>query len=156
MHYYSTRDCTLRYTAAEAVKLGLSREGGLLTPTQIPQMDRAFLESLLTAAYPERAARIMALYLTDYTLDELRAFSKNAYGPDKFDTAAVAPVHTVDESTHCLELWHGPTSAFKDYALQLMPKLLVQAKKNLNRTEHTRILVATSGDTGKAALARAK
>ena len=152
MHYYSTRDCTLRYTAAEAVKLGLSREGGLLTPTQIPQMDRAFLESLLTADYPERAARIMALYLTDYTLDELRAFSKNAYGPDKFDTAAVAPVHTVDESTHCLELWHGPTSAFKDMALQMLPQLLSASLGKTGEDKTVCILVATSGDTGKAAM----
>ena len=152
MHYYSTRDCTLRYTAAEAVKLGLSREGGLLTPTQIPQMDRAFLESLLTADYPERAARIMALYLTDYTLDELRAFSKNAYGPDKFDTAAVAPVHTVDESTHCLELWHGPTSAFKDMALQMLPQLLSASLGKTGEDKIVCILVATSGDTGKAAM----
>ena len=152
MHYYSTRDCTLRYTAAEAVKLGLSREGGLLTPIQIPQMDRAFLESLLTADYPERAARIMALYLTDYTLDELRAFSKNAYGPDKFDTAAVAPVHTVDESTHCLELWHGPTSAFKDMALQMLPQLLSASLGKTGEDKTVCILVATSGDTGKAAM----
>ena len=152
MHYYSTRDCTLRYTAAEAVKLGLSREGGLLTPTQIPQMDRAFLESLLTADYPERAARVMALYLTDYTLDELRAFAKNTYGPDKFDTPAVAPVRTVDESTHCLELWHGPTSAFKDMALQMLPQLLSAALGKTGEDKTVCILVATSGDTGKAAM----
>ena len=152
MHYYSTRDCTLRYTAAEAVKLGLSREGGLLTPTQIPQMDRAFLESLLTADYPERAAQVMALYLTDYTLDELRAFAKNAYGPDKFDISAVAPVRTVDESTHCLELWHGPTSAFKDMALQMLPQLLSASLGKTGEDKTVCILVATSGDTGKAAM----
>lgn len=152
MHYYSTRDRALRYTAAEAVKLGLSREGGLLTPTQIPQMDRAFLENLLTADYQERAAQVMALYLTDYTLDELRSFAKNAYGPDKFDTPAVAPVRTVDESTHCLELWHGPTSAFKDMALQMLPQLLSASLGKTGEDKTVCILVATSGDTGKAAM----
>ena len=152
MHYYSTRDRALRYTAAEAVKLGLSREGGLLTPTQIPQMDRAFLENLLTADYQERAAQVMALYLTDYTLDELRSFAKNAYGPDKFDTPAVAPVRTVDESTHCLELWHGPTSAFKDMALQMLPQLLSASLGKTGEDKTVCILVAPSGDTGKAAM----
>ncbi|WP_295587290.1 threonine synthase [uncultured Oscillibacter sp.] len=152
MYYYSTRDRALRYSAAEAVKLGLSREGGLLTPTQIPRMDRAFLESLLQADYQERAAQVMALYLTDYTLDELRAFAHNAYGPDKFDTPAVAPVRTVDESTYCLELWHGPTSAFKDMALQMLPQLLSAALGKTGEDKTVCILVATSGDTGKAAM----
>ena len=104
MKYYSTRDKSLRYDAAEAVKMGLSRDGGLLTPTEIPQIDEAFLNSLVHAWYQERAAKIMGLYLTDYTQDELMTFAENAYGTDKFDTDAVAPVRTVDETTYCLEL----------------------------------------------------
>ena len=152
MNYYSTRDCTLRYSAAEAVKLGLSREGGLLTPVEIPQIDRAFLQSLVEARYQERAARVMGLYLTDYTPEELMAFAENAYGPEKYDTAAVAPVCTLGEDTHFLELWHGPTSAFKDMALQMLPQLLSAALRKTGEDKTACILVATSGDTGKAAM----
>ena len=152
MKYYSTRDKSLRYDAAEAVKMGLSRDGGLLTPTEIPQIDEAFLNSLVHAWYQERAAQIMGLYLTDYTQDELMTFAENAYGTDKFDTDAVAPVRTVDETTHCLELWHGPTSAFKDMALQMLPQLLSAALRKTGEDKPVCILVATSGDTGKAAM----
>ena len=152
MKYYSTRDKSLRYDAAEAVKMGLSRDGGLLTPTEIPQIDEAFLNSLVHAWYQERAAKIMGLYLTDYTQDELMTFAENAYGTDKFDTDAVAPVRTVDETTHCLELWHGPTSAFKDMALQMLPQLLSAALRKTGEDKTVCILVATSGDTGKAAM----
>ncbi len=152
MKYYSTRDTALRLDAAEAVKLGLSRDGGLLTPETIPQIDEAFLTGLVHARYQERAAKVMGLYLTDYTEEELLGFAENAYGPDKFDTPAVAPVRTLDESTHCLELWHGPTSAFKDMALQMLPQLLSAALRKTGEEKTVCILVATSGDTGKAAM----
>ena len=152
MKYYSTRDKSLRMDSAEAVKMGLSRDGGLLTPEAIPQIDRAFLESLVNARYQTRAARVMGLYLTDYTEEELLTFAENAYGPDKFDTEAVAPVRTLDENTHCLELWHGPTCAFKDMALQMLPHLLTASLAKTEETKTVCILVATSGDTGKGAL----
>jgi threonine synthase len=152
MKYYSTRDKAVRMESAEAVKMGLSRDGGLLTPETIPQIDGAFLESLVHARYQERAVRIMGLYLTDYTYEELLGFAENAYGPDKFDTAAVAPVRKVDDRTHCLELWHGPTSAFKDMALQMLPQLLSAALRKTGERKTACILVATSGDTGKAAM----
>ncbi len=152
MKYYSTRDKAVRMESAEAVKMGLSRDGGLLTPETIPQIDGAFLESLVHARYQERAARIMGLYLTDYTYEELLGFAENAYGPDKFDTAAVAPVRKVDDRTHCLELWHGPTSAFKDMALQMLPQLLSAALRKTGESRTACILVATSGETGKAAM----
>ena len=152
MKYYSTRDKAVRMESAEAVKMGLSRDGGLLTPETIPQIDGAFLENLVHARYQERAARIMGLYLTDYTYEELLGFAENAYGPDKFDTAAVAPVRKVDDRTHCLELWHGPTSAFKDMALQMLPQLLSAALRKTGESRTACILVATSGDTGKAAM----
>ena len=132
--------------------MGLSRDGGLLTPCEIPQVGRAFLESLVPASYQERAAKIMSLYLTDYTEAELKSFADNAYGPDKFDTAAVAPVRKVDDRTYCLELWHGPTSAFKDMALQMLPQLLSAALRKTGEDKTVCILVATSGDTGKAAM----
>ena len=152
MKYYSTRDRSVRLDAAEAIEMGLSRDGGLLTPCEIPQIDEAFLDSLVHARYQERAAKIMALYLTDYTEAELLTFAENAYGPEKYDTEAVAPVRTLDETTHCLELWHGPTSAFKDMALQMLPQLLSAALKKTGEDKTVCILVATSGDTGKAAM----
>jgi len=152
MKYYSTRDCALRYDSAEAIKMGLSRDGGLLTPVEIPQIDEAFLNELMHARYQERTAKVMGLYLTDYSYEELLTFAENAYGPEKFDTAAVAPVRTVDEKTHCLELWHGPTSAFKDMALQMLPQLLSAALGKTGEDKTVCILVATSGDTGKAAM----
>ncbi len=152
MKYYSTRDVSVRIDAAEAIKMGLSRDGGLLTPETIPQIDEAFLQSLVGARYQERAARVMALYLTDYSEEELLTFAENAYGLEKFDTAAVAPVRKVDDTTHCLELWHGPTSAFKDMALQMLPQLLSAALRKTGEDKTVCILVATSGDTGKAAM----
>ena len=152
MKYYSTRDKELRISAAEAIKMGLSRDGGLLTPCEIPQIDEAFLNGLVNARYQERAAKVMGLYLTDYTYEELLGFAENAYGPDKFDTAAVAPVRKADDTTHCLELWHGPTSAFKDMALQMLPQLLSAALRKTGEDKTVCILVATSGDTGKAAM----
>ena len=152
MNYLSTRDSALRISAAQAVKLGLSRDGGLLTPESIPQIDQAFLERMVPLRYQDRAAAVMALYLTDYTEAELLTFAGNAYGPEKFDTPAVAPVHTLDETTHCLELWHGPTSAFKDMALQMLPQLLSAALRKTGEDKTVCILVATSGDTGKAAM----
>ena len=152
MKYYSTRDCTLRYASAEAIKMGLSRDGGLLTPMEIPQIDEAFLNELVNDRYQERTAKVMGLYLTDYSYEELLTFAENAYGPEKFDTAAVAPIRTVNENTHCLELWHGPTSAFKDMALQMLPQLLSAALGKTGEDKTVCILVATSGDTGKAAM----
>ena len=152
MKYYSTRDRSVRLDAAEAIEMGLSRDGGLLTPCEIPQIDEAFLNSLVHVRYQERAAKVMALYLTDYTEAELMTFAENAYGPEKYDTDAVAPVRTLDETTHCLELWHGPTSAFKDMALQMLPQLLSAALKKTGEDKTVCILVATSGDTGKAAM----
>ena len=85
MKYYSTRDKNVSLSAAEAVKMGLSRDGGLLTPTRIPQIDRAFLERLIPMEYAQRAAKVMALYLTDYSEEELLTFGRNAYGPAQFD-----------------------------------------------------------------------
>ena len=108
------------------------------------------MEALCQLDYPELAAAVVSEYLTDYSKDFLAEAARTTYG-EAFGGKAghLAPV---EGDTYALELWHGPTCAFKDYALQLMPKLLVEAKKNLSRTEKTLILVATSGDTGKAAL----
>ena len=152
MKYLSTRDKTVRLSAAEAIKMGLSRDGGLLTPETIPVMDEAFIKSLIPAPYPARAAKVMALYLDDYSESELLSFAEAAYGPDRFDTPAAAPLRKVDDATYCLELWHGPTSAFKDMALQMLPRLLSAALDKTGESKDACILVATSGDTGKAAM----
>ena len=153
MKYYSTRDKNVSLSAAEAVKMGLSRDGGLLTPTRIPLIDRAFLERLIPMEYAQRAAKVMALYLTDYSEEELLTFGRNAYGPAQFDDPAAAPVRKVEDGLYCLELWHGPTSAFKDMALQMLPQLLSAALRKTGEKRTACILAATSGDTGKAAMA---
>lgn len=153
MKYYSTRDKNVSLSAAEAVKMGLSRDGGLLTPTRIPQIDRAFLERLTPLEYARRAAAVMALYLTDYSEEELLTFGRNAYGPAQFDDPIAAPVRKVENGLYCLELWHGPTSAFKDTALQMLPQLLSAALRKTGEKRTACILAATSGDTGKAAMA---
>ena len=153
MKYYSTRDKNVSLSAAEAVKMGLSRDGGLLTPTRIPQIDRAFLERLIPMEYAQRAAKVMALYLTDYSEEELLTFGRNAYGPAQFDDPIAAPVRKVEDGLYCLELWHGPTSAFKDMALQMLPQLLSAALRKTGEKRTACILAATSGDTGKAAMA---
>ena len=147
MKFFSTRDHSRIVTASQAIAQGLSDEGGLFVPESFPQVD---VEALCQLDYPELAAAVVSEYLTDYSKDFLAEAARATYG-EAFGGKAgyLAPV---EGDTYALELWHGPTCAFKDYALQLMPKLLVEAKKNLSRTEKTLILVATSGDTGKAAL----
>lgn len=148
MKYQSTRDSQLRVSASEAIVRGLAPQSGLFVPEAFPQAD---LDAWKHLSYPELAKKVLAGYLTDYSLDFLKQATENTYGSAFGGKAGFTT--RLHEGLYALELWHGPTCAFKDYALQLMPKLLVEAKHNLGRTETTRILVATSGDTGKAALA---
>ena len=148
MQFFSTRDHNRVVNASQAIAQGLSDEGGLFVPQSFPQVD---VKAICALDYPEMAAAIVGQYLTDYSQEFLQEAAKATYGAAFGGKAGyLAPV---SDEVYSLELWHGPTCAFKDYALQLMPKLLVEAKKMLGRTETTRILVATSGDTGKAALA---
>ena len=148
MQYQSTRGHNAAVSASEAIVRGLAPDGGLYVPQEFPRAD---LEAWRGLDYPQLAAEVLALYLTDYDPAFLQDAAQSTYtAPFAGKAGRVVPVAP---GLHALELWHGPTCAFKDYALQLMPKLLVQAKHNLGRTEKTRILVATSGDTGKAALA---
>ena len=148
MQYQSTRDSRLRVSASEAIVRGLAPQSGLFVPESFPQAD---LDAWKHLSYPELAQKVLAGFLTDYSADFLKEATERTYGA-AFGGNAGRTVR-VHDGLYALELWHGPTCAFKDYALQLMPKLLVEAKRNLGRTETTRILVATSGDTGKAALA---
>lgn len=152
MRYISTRDNTIQYSAAQAIAQGLARDGGLLTPFYIPKLPGKALEDMRDMAYQQRAVYIMKQFLEEFSVRELTDFANAAYGPDKFDSPAVAPVRTVDSNTHCLELWHGPTCAFKDMALQMLPHLLTASLVKTEEEKTVCILVATSGDTGKGAL----
>ncbi len=152
MRYISTRDNTIQYSASQAIAQGLARDGGLLTPFYIPKLPGKSLEDMRDMAYQQRAVYVMKQYLEEFSVKELTDYANAAYGPDRFDSPAVAPVHTVDSNTHCLELWHGPTCAFKDMALQMLPHLLTASLAKTEETKTVCILVATSGDTGKGAL----
>ncbi len=153
MQYLSTRDSSVRLSAAEAIVMGLSRDGGLCTPVSFPRLPDGMVRDLCALPYGERAVKIMKLFLDEFTEDELRTYTSRAYGsPEKFDHPDVAPVVQLDEATHMLELWHSPTCAFKDMALQMLPHLLTASLKKTGEERTVCILVATSGDTGKAAL----
>ena len=125
MQFFSTRDHNRVVSASQAIAQGLSDEGGLFVPQSFPQVD---VKAICALDYPEMAAAIVGQYLTDYSQEFLQEAAKATYGA-AFDGKAgyLAPV---SDEVYSLELWHGPTCAFKDYALQLMPKLLVEAKKN--------------------------
>ena len=152
MLYSSTRSATGPYvSSAEAIKRGLAPDGGLYMPAEIPTIDENELAEMTALSYPERAARILGKYLTDYSEEELLADCREAYGEERFPGGA-APLSDIDDSTVALELWHGPTAAFKDMALQIMPRLLSRALRKTGEEKTALILVATSGDTGKAAL----
>ena len=153
MKYISTRDASLRFDAAQAIVQGLSREGGLFLPENFPQLPEGLLDELVAATYQTRAVKIMKLFLEDFTEEELRFFAGKAYAfGEKFDTEDVVPVVHVAPNTEVLELWHGPTCAFKDMALQMLPWLLTASLRKTGEDKTACILVATSGDTGKGAL----
>lgn len=151
LKYSSTRGGGAEAASAEAIIRGLAADGGLFVPEEMPEVDLDFIAGLAKLSYEERAARILGLFLTDYTAEELVGCISRAYGGGKFDDARIAPVHILKDFP-VLELWHGPTSAFKDMALQLLPQLLQTALKKTGEDAEILILVATSGDTGKAAL----
>ena len=150
LHYKSTRNSNMNVTASEAILKGLAPDGGLFVPSSLPKLDVTF-EELKDMTYQETAYAVMKQFLTDFTEDELKACVAKAYDA-KFDTEEIAPLVKVDD-TYYLELFHGATIAFKDMALSILPHLLTtSAKKNQVKNEIV-ILTATSGDTGKAALA---
>ena len=151
MHYTSTRNNTVRVSAAQAIATGISPEGGLFVPMELPTLTLEQIEALVPLSYKERATQVLSHFLTDFTADEVVECCSSAYG-DRFDTLAIAPLHDMGDGRHVLELWHGPTCAFKDMALQILPHLIRVSITKTNPDEEIVILVATSGDTGKAAL----
>ncbi len=152
MQFKSTRNSSISITSAEAIKQGLSEEGGLFVPETIPQMSDSEISELIGMNYRQRAKVILSKYLTDFTDAELDDCINSAYTKEKFGTDNIAPVYKLNDSQYILELWHGPTCAFKDMALQILPHLLTTSMKKTGEKDEVVILVATSGDTGKAAL----
>ncbi|MBR5220508.1 MAG: threonine synthase, partial [Clostridia bacterium] len=154
MNYISTRGGTTaadHISGAAAIKQGLANDGGLFMPEMLPMVSMEEIVELSTKSYSERAAAILGKFLDDYPEDELMAYCKSAYADDRFPGGA-APLQKLNDTVSVMELWHGPTCAFKDMALQIMPKLLSGALRLTGEQRKAFILVATSGDTGKAAL----
>ena len=148
--YASTRDANEKVTASEAILKGLAKDGGLYVPTTIPALD-VELDALAKMSYQETAYEVLKRFLTDFTEEELKHCINAAYD-SKFDTEEIAPLVDAD-GAYYLELFHGPTIAFKDMALSILPHLLITAARKNQVKNDIVILTATSGDTGKAALA---
>lgn len=148
--YKSTRGCGAEVTASRAILNGLAEDGGLYIPVNIPALELD-LQSAADMSYKELAFEVLSKFLTDYTDDELKYCIAHAYD-DKFDTEDIAQIAEKD-GKYFLELFHGATIAFKDMALSILPYLLTTAAKKNNISDEIVILTATSGDTGKAALA---
>ncbi len=151
MKYNSTRNNTLSVQSARAINDGISKDGGLFVPNELPKLDKEFFVRLSKMNYIDRAGEVLRLFLTDFTDEEIKACTNGAYG-GTFDNDCPAPLYRLNDNTSVLELWHGPTCAFKDMALQILPYLLTTSSKKVADGQTTVILVATSGDTGKAAL----
>lgn len=150
--YESTRGGNDGISSAEAIKRGISPNGGLYVPQQIKELTLKEITDLINMSYSQRAAFILKMFLDDYSDEELIDCVNKAYNTDKFSDNDIAPIKKINESLCILELWHGPTCAFKDMALQILPHFLVKAMEKTGEKSEVIILVATSGDTGKAAL----
>ncbi len=155
MNYNSTRNKNTVVSASQAIAQGISDEGGLFVPQELPKYTLDDIKALATADYRGRAKKIMSDFLSDFTDAEVTESVNAAYTAEKFGSDNPAPISYVqsgDTQMSILELWHGPTCAFKDMALQILPHLLTKSVKKTYNGKEAVILVATSGDTGKAAL----
>ena len=150
LSYQSTRGGEAGVTASQAILKGLADDGGLFMPNMIPALDVP-VERLAGMTYQETAYEVMKLFLTDFTEEELKGCIEKAYD-SKFDTEEIAPLAKAD-GAYFLELYHGSTIAFKDMALSILPHLMTTAAKKNHVDQEIVILTATSGDTGKAAMA---
>lgn len=150
MEYISTRNAHEKRSAAQAIVQGLSTDGGLFVPAEFPQVTLEFIDALRHMNYPHRVASVLSPWLSDFSFEELLTLTKKAY--TSFDVPEVVKTLEIENGLFMLELWHGPTLAFKDMALQLMPHLLSACAQKVGESREILILVATSGDTGKAAL----
>lgn len=152
MFYNSTRNSEIKVSSAEAITQGISAEGGLFVPEEIPALTLDEIKAVGEMKYADRAAYVFSKYLTDFTEAEIHYCTDNAYSVKNFETENIAEIAHLFSGTYMLELWHGPTCAFKDMALQILPYFLTTSAKKINLDKKIVILVATSGDTGKAAL----
>lgn len=151
MNYISTRNPEVKVSASQAITKGISSEGGLFVPETLPAVSVAEIEKLAGLDYIGRAKSILSMFLTDFTAEELDSCVRGAYETG-FSSEKVAPLVKIEDGTYILELFKGPTCAFKDMALQILPRLLTVASGKAAKGTEIVILVATSGDTGKAAL----
>lgn len=154
MEYKSTRNSQLRMQASQVIVQGISEEGGLFVPTSLPDVS-ASLPRMAKQSYHELAAELFGLFLTDFTKEQIESCVKNAYSPEKFggeEPVKLVPLAGDGRNQYLLELWRGPTCAFKDMALQILPHFLTVSLEKSKAGKEAVILVATSGDTGKAAL----
>ena len=152
MFYNSTRNSKVKVNSAEAITQGISADGGLFVPESIPALSLDEIKAVGDMKYADRAAFVFSKYLTDFTDAEIHYCTDNAYTTKNFETESIAEIAHLFDGTYMLELWHGPTCAFKDMALQILPYFLTTSAKKINLDKKIVILVATSGDTGKAAL----
>ena len=152
MEYISTRGNYEEVSSAEAIQLGMVPTGGLFVPQEVPTLDKDEIYQFQNKSYQEIAQDVLGKFLTDYSGEELAELVGAAYNQDNFSAPEIAPLVNLREEEYILELWQGPTAAFKDMALQLMPYLLQKAIEKVELEDDVVILVATSGDTGKAAL----
>lgn len=152
MFYESTRGGIKGISSAEAIKRGIAPDGGLFVPEESVNFTLEEIDKMVNMSYQERAINILKYFLSDYSIEEIADCVNKAYTVDKFGCEEIAPVKKLNDNIYVLELWHGPTCAFKDMALQILPHLLVKAVRKTGETDEIVILVATSGDTGKAAL----
>ena len=151
MSFISTRGAAVRTSAAGAILRGLAPDGGLYLPEEIPSFSEKEISAMASMPYSELSADVLARFLPGFEREELLRFTRTAYGG--FDDPKVTPMHRLRDGVWTLELFHGPTCAFKDLALQMLPYLLSASVRKCGEDHTVAILVATSGDTGKAALA---
>jgi len=153
MRYRSTRSSTgVTVSSAEVIARGIAPDGGLYVPVDIPRLSEPALRELVNADYSQRAFEILRPFFDEFSAEALLASIAAAYGSNRFACQVVAPLTVLSQSEAILELWHGPTAAFKDMALQLLPHIMLEALRLAGVDRRILILVATSGDTGKAAL----
>lgn len=152
MNYQSSRGNCSSITAPHAIKMGISPDGGLFVPDYVPEISKNVFLRMESWSYQERAAYILQSFLSDFSDKEIVDCVYGAYNLDSFDDERIAPLVELYDRVHVQELWHGPTSAFKDMALQMLPRLLSKSVRKTGENDEMLILVATSGDTGKAAL----
>jgi len=144
MNYKSTRNSSEEKSSKYAIANGISQEGGLFVPCEIPKLSLKQLEDMATANYRTIAKTVLSKFLTDFTKEEIEECVNNAYTSKKFGSDEIAPLHRLNGTASILELWHGPTCAFKDMALQILPHLMMTSAKTVLDNKKIVILVATS------------